>query len=1367
MSPHEALPETGFNSGLDPISGLPGSVSDLSPDRLGHPLSKVPGAIAPPLFPLVKTDDKTDPGCSQNAAVTEAQTKINSASPVYGDEFESGILPIDYAAHLVGQAVDVVDKAVEASTPAIKNTVHQTFTHLIETARSSIATAQTQWNAPDNEFRNTVSTRASRAVGFLKHLAANLSSNPDVKEIADTALTFGHALAEKTGNAIQTAQEATDSWVEQLFDATYLENAAPNSDRPAISTSSASVGNSLQTQPFVGVIDTGFGRQEHGSQVAEVIQRTSQRTPDWLDEGVGSGHWAESLVKFVDAAKASGTAAIVNLSFDLTQINPDGSITTRSELTTAEQAALAYAHEKGVLVVASAGNQAGAISALGQARFDNLITVGAARGSDRADYSSYGKGLDLLAPDRINGSELTGTSLSAAEVTGIASKLWAANPQLSAQQVIESLETTAQDLSTPGWDAETGFGLLDESAAIARAEHTSPAPSVAANSQLLSTFKPTDQSGESDQVLFDLAELSLDGAVPSERANSTTAITVQPGDTLWGIAERELGNGSRWSDLSQANGKHFTEQEASQLQVGSEVYLPGTESTAAPNSTRSTQKETYQVQPGDTLWDIAQTQLGDGDRWRELRQADGRLFTEQEAKQLQVGALVDLPTSAANSTVNPGTVANQGTVNSAVPDDASVAETTAGQISSQGLELIKSFEGLRLNAYQDPGGVWTIGYGHTGSDVSPSDVLTKAGAETLLKQDLAKFENAVRESVSVPLNSNQFSALVSFTYNMGAGGLARSTLLERLNQKDYQGAANEFSKWVFAKGQKLPGLVRRRAEEKELFLTPVSSVSGNRPSTVTEGTVNSSVPSEHSVITVQPGDTLWNLAERELGDGDRWPEFQQADGSGFTEQEAGQLQVGTSVYLPEDTASNRSSAAALKRPYEDTLATDQTLQPAGRSNAQSASGTVNSSVSSGRSGLEVRVGAGDSLWQIAQRELGDGDRWPELRKADGSSFTEQDANRLQTGMAVFLPSGQPDNSKVNEPSSAADFRRAEEASWQQAQDLPSPPLPVSSNTPSVADMSSVEKLTEAFQRSVSRLDDEAGQKLKELLTPENLAIMAGTMAVWAASHGTPVGWLVDGALVGIGLFTIGTDIFEVGKDLVQFAKGALEANTEADLDESGQHLAEAIATVGIDVVVGILTRKALKGGSKEPTPVETSKPPAVDQDPGSAGLVYSGGRWRTPDGKYARDPNAPPSIGRDSSIPRRFMSEQLNTILTAIDQKGSHPLAFLVDPKTRNWRNRSPENREDVKESGVQAGHLVSFHSLENSEPERLAVEDAWYNWWSSLGESKGEIHTKKSIDIGGVIVEKNSAQYWENTGKLPKGTVSGAKEVEGWTAPG
>ena len=145
--------------------------------------------------------------------------------------------------------------------------------------------------------------------------------------------------------------------------------------------------------------------------------------------------------------------------------------------------------------------------------------------------------------------------------------------------------------------------------------------------------------------------------------------------------------------------------------------------------------------------------------------------------------------------------------------------------SQSGISLIKGFEGKRLNAYYDGVGVWTIGFGTikypNGVRVKKGDTCTEAQAESYLKNDLVKFENAINRLVKVPLNQNQFDALSSFTYNLGETNLSSSTLLKKLNAKDYAGTADQFPRWNKAGGKVMNGLTRRREAERILFLRKV------------------------------------------------------------------------------------------------------------------------------------------------------------------------------------------------------------------------------------------------------------------------------------------------------------------------------------------------------------------------------------------------------------------------------------------------------------------------------------------------------------------------------------------------------------------
>jgi lysozyme len=142
------------------------------------------------------------------------------------------------------------------------------------------------------------------------------------------------------------------------------------------------------------------------------------------------------------------------------------------------------------------------------------------------------------------------------------------------------------------------------------------------------------------------------------------------------------------------------------------------------------------------------------------------------------------------------------------------------KIGQKGLDLIKSFEGLRLEAYLCPAKIRTIGFGHTGDDVRDGMKITKEEAEKLLQKDLEKFEKTVSESVKVPINRNQFDALVCFSFNVGPGALKSSTLLKLVNENKFKEAADQFIRWNKANGKELAGLTRRRESEKLLFLTP-------------------------------------------------------------------------------------------------------------------------------------------------------------------------------------------------------------------------------------------------------------------------------------------------------------------------------------------------------------------------------------------------------------------------------------------------------------------------------------------------------------------------------------------------------------------
>lgn len=160
----------------------------------------------------------------------------------------------------------------------------------------------------------------------------------------------------------------------------------------------------------------------------------------------------------------------------------------------------------------------------------------------------------------------------------------------------------------------------------------------------------------------------------------------------------------------------------------------------------------------------------------------------------------------------------------------------ARRINAAGLRLIKSFEGFEPKWYRDPVGIWTIGFGHTDAAGAPKHstskglVLSDEAATEILANDLGQYAAAVEKAVKVPLNDNQFAALVSFTYNVGAGALAKSTLVKKLNAGNYGAVRSELAKWNKAGGKVLKGLTRRRAAEADLFEAKTASPVPVQPS---------------------------------------------------------------------------------------------------------------------------------------------------------------------------------------------------------------------------------------------------------------------------------------------------------------------------------------------------------------------------------------------------------------------------------------------------------------------------------------------------------------------------------------------------------
>ncbi len=530
---------------------------------------------------------------------------------------------------------------------------------------STLPVETTEFEDVENNFSETspTSTSESPTVNLVNRLE-NLTYNLQNQNLSETPVN---------SNLIQQLEQLTNRLITQ----------AENNPNFAVSTNTLQLIERLETQlitqpvlptpvepfidfefpaenqPLIGIIDTGFSGDnpdidysritwgsdkvdgdsdptlsagegnEHGTHVLGLIAAKqdngigidgiNNNAPIWAGRAIGSGRWAESLVEFVDAAVESGQPnAVVNLSLDLTQIDAEGNVTTRYEFTPQEMAALEYARQNNILVAVAAGNEGGVMSALGQAsqQFDNIITVGSAQqidsetsawqGFNRAEYSNYGNGLDIVADsgtlenpvistvgDGIGAMD--GTSVATAKVTGAISQVWAANPELNYRQVIDIIKATATDLQDTNPDVETGAGLLNIAAAIHLAKVTQP-EEYNPDLQLV----PTTWSGEGK-------------VTPTERA-VRYRYEMKVGDTLWGIAQRELGNGSRWTEITKdpAGKTPFTSAEASRLSIGQAIYLPGNDPNPQPQPQPTPQPQpqpTPQPQPQPSSDTVKQAAL--------------------------------------------------------------------------------------------------------------------------------------------------------------------------------------------------------------------------------------------------------------------------------------------------------------------------------------------------------------------------------------------------------------------------------------------------------------------------------------------------------------------------------------------------------------------------------------------------------------------------------------------------------------------------------------------------------------------------------------------------------------------------------------
>jgi len=529
----------------------------IAPDT-SHPSTVTETVIkVPTVEKTTVVETAIAPDTSHPSTVTETVIKVPTVEKT--TVVETAIAPDTSHPTTVTEAVTkvpTVEKTTVVESAIAPDTSHPTTVTetVIKVPTVEKTTVVENAIAPDRSSATTVTnvTPTVPSTSTVEHstvVTTSTTQTPSAVEHNSTTPASGVASTTGVEHSAQTTTPTTTSTTVTTTQAAPPIQAPPV--KVAVPKPPVSFDFPKANQPLVGVIDTGFsannpdinysqiklGHDYVGNDANPLVQPSegndpgtqalgiiaakqnngigidgiNDKAPVWVGRAeVSSDQWAQSLMEFVDAAKASKQPnAVVNLSFNLT--NLDG--TSRFDLTGAERAALAYAQHNNVLIVASAGDNPGEMSAIGQAslEFDNIVTVGSAervnnsvalsKAYDRAEYSGSGYALDIVAPGGTDEKPITvtsgdgvtkefGTSVATAKVSGAASQVWAANPDLSYRQVIDILKRTATDLKTPNWDIETGAGLLNIAAAVHLAKVT---PAIDVDVPVRYDFKKSDQ----------------------------------------------------------------------------------------------------------------------------------------------------------------------------------------------------------------------------------------------------------------------------------------------------------------------------------------------------------------------------------------------------------------------------------------------------------------------------------------------------------------------------------------------------------------------------------------------------------------------------------------------------------------------------------------------------------------------------------------------------------------------------------------------------------------------------------------------------------------------------------------------------------
>lgn len=762
-----------------------------------------------------------------------------------------------------------------------------------------------------------------------------------------------------------------------------------------------------KNQPVIGFIDTGLAANhpdldygnitlgtdrvdgdddpllqpgegsEHGTHVIGIIAAQQDNgigidginpdAPIIIERAIGSGEWAESLIALVDRIQESEQPnGIINLSQDLIQTNPDGSIATRYELTPKERAAIEYARQHNILLVVAAGNDNGVMSALGQAgqEFDNIATVGAAQRLDvdpsipdseafiRADYSSYGYGLSLVAEGGTVDNpifstvgtgigSMAGSSVAAAHVTGGASLVWAANPGLNYRQVLQILKDTSTDLSTTDWDAETGSGLLNVDAAVKLAKVTAPeeyAPPM--------SFIPDTWGGEGIVIPGERAVEIYQGNFGGQ-VTSTIGANLRSGPgTNYSIVETvgfdEPLNYDAWTVGEFVSYPGLGEDDRWYRIAGTNLWISAAITTGEP-PTISPEPTPNPIPDPAYYPDLASLSNA---QWNEYT-GDNTRFDYGwpdyiDERHLTPEPIRDIYTDLSNAVLgkrglvtagyllDPGYRQGIGKWHSGIDLDADPGDAVKVAVGGN-VVTIQSISGDYFMGVQgDDGKLWI--YGHLGT-------------------------------VAVP------SGRIETGQTIGTIGSASHLHLEVQPGPNYSSSQNADQNVV---GNATLNPVKSFWElQNQNSFVPIDPE--------TPGGSQPAIPGQQTEYIIKPGDTLSDIARRYLGDGSRWSEIMKSpNGETFTPEEAKLLQIGQSVYLP--VTYETGNGGYVSNP------------------------PVNGSTNGMRPYEFGHLGAlDDTLWEIAERELGSGFRWTEIRKADGTTYNSAQATRISRGTTVYLP----------------------------------------------------------------------------------------------------------------------------------------------------------------------------------------------------------------------------------------------------------------------------------------------------------------------------------------------------------------------------